>query len=62
MQPASVQCTAVNTFYGTLSLVLLKPGKQYKFQPQYQLTVKIYQHETQSMKIFKVQWYYDAEI
>jgi hypothetical protein len=42
MQPASVQRKAVNTFNGTLSLGLLKPGKQYEFQPQHQLTVKIY--------------------
>jgi phage gp46-like protein len=42
MQPASVQCKAVNTFNGTLSLEILKPEKQYKFQLQHQLTVKIY--------------------
>ena len=35
-QPASVQCMTVNTFYGTLSFELLRPGKQYKFQPQNQ--------------------------
>ena len=42
MQPAPVQCMAVNAVYGTVSFKLLKPGKQYKFQSQQQWTVKIY--------------------